>query len=380
MLPFVNRRPLVLAVLAALGVATLAACDAGDPDPGPFVPPADEVVAGVNLDALFQAPTPGEQDATRAAFAQRDRALAGAYRFELVEERAGLDGAELLVYRARDAESGTVLFHGVVRLPLRATGDGRARPLVLVLDDGTDGASADLLTSDTLPVQASLRDDLVLALLAYRGEPLEAGGARYDSEAAPSPYDRDVDDALAFLTFARGLGVDVEFLVDGARLGVIGLGRGGGTALLTEARGGPYTLVVDLAGPTDLFLGTFRTRVRDLLRGEGGGRFPGIDALADAIVFPLRDSALTLEEARLALLARSARYFTAPPPFIAAVHGEFDGVVPVEHGRVLDLRDPDQGGASAVYLELPDADHTSILRQGKTINLVSTLLRDRFSL
>lgn len=370
-----------LPALALLIVPLLAACDAGDPAPDDdFVPPEDEVVAGVNLDALFRAPTPDELTATRAAFAQRDLALVGGYRFEFVEERAGTDGAELLVYRARDVEDGTVLFHGVIRLPLRSSGDGRARPLVLVLDDGTDGASADLLTSDTLPIQPSLRDDLIFALLGYRGEPLEVGGVTYPSEAAPSPYDRDVDDALAFLTFARGLGADVEFLVDGTRLAVVGLGRGGGTALLTEARGAPYTLVVDLAGPTDLFLSTFRTRVRSLLRGEDGGRFPGIEGLADAIVYPLRDSLLTVEEARLALLSRSARYFTAPPPFIAAVHGEFDGVVPVEHGRVLDLRDPDQGGASAVYLELPDADHTSVLRRGKVINLVSTLLRERFSL
>lgn len=372
------RPPPRLARLLLSAVALLAACDTGEPDDGgPLVPTPDEIVAGVNLTALFEPPTLTERETVRAAFAARDQGLAARYTFEFVAAHEGDDGAELRVYRARDAEGGTVLFHGVVRLPLRPQGDNRLRPLLLVLPDG-DGGTTDALLG-ALPIGTAEREEFVYALLAYRGGPLLVADTTYASDAATSPYDRDVDDALAFLAHVRSLGTQV--LVDPERVGVLGLGRGGSTALLTEARTHPYDVVVDLAGPTDLFLDSFRSRVRSLLQGQDGGSFPGIEALADAIVYPLRDSAMTVEQARIELLRRSPRFFAGPPPFILVVHGELDPVVRVAHSRVLDLQRYGTGsGSPAVYLELPEDDHVSILTDFEAVSLVTSQLREHLDL
>jgi hypothetical protein len=267
-----------------------------------------------------------------------------------------------------------------VRLPPRAPGDLRPRALLLVLPDGDTGTSTALLTKGALPISSEIRDDLVFALLAYRGTPLDVEGQPFTSDAEQSPYDFDTDDALAFLGFVRSLGLSV--LVDRERVGVLGVGRGGGTALLTEPRTDAYDVVVDLAGPTDLFHESFQDTVTALLQGRDGGDFPGIEALAEEIVYPLRDSTLTIAQARFALLLRSPRYFAAVPPFAAVVHATGDFVVPVAHSRVLDL-DPGGGPTDEptwIYLELEEEDHTSFLDQQSVILLVTESLREYLAL
>jgi hypothetical protein len=375
-MPFMPRPPLLCALVLC---ALLAACDTGElGDDGNGPPPGDLIVEGVNLTELFRPPTPAEMGAVRTAWAARDAGLGARYAFEFVTEVGAADGADLRVYRAR-GEGDTVLFHGVVRLPPRPPGDVRRRALLLVLPDGDGGTSASVLSDGTLPIRPEELDDLVLALLAYRGEPLDVEGVAFASEAAPSPYDLDPDDALAFAGFVRGLGGGV--LVDPARVGVLGLGRGGGTALLTEPRQNPWGVVVDLAGPTDFFLESFRDRVAALLRGQDGGALPGIEALAEEIVYPLRDSLLTVEQARFELLRCSARYFAAVPPFVAVAHGAEDLVVPVQHSRALDLSmDEPTGETTWVNLEVAGADHTSLLDEGAVVELVSDALREHLDL
>lgn len=361
-----------------LGAALLAACDSADPG-GDFVPPEDEIVAGINLTALFAPPTLTEQSAVRDAWATRDAGLAARYRFAFVEARPSADGAELRIYRAQAAVGDSVLFHGVVRLPPRPSSDVRLRPLLLVLPDGDTGTSATVLTNGSVPIGALEPDALTLALLAYRGTPLSVDDTTFASEVLQSPYDRDSDDALAFLGFVRGLGLSA--LVDPARVGVLGLGRGGGTALLTEPRPNPYRIVIDLAGPTDLFLPSFQESVRALLQDRDPGDFPGLDRLAEEIVYPLRDGRITPEQARFELLLRSARYFAVPPPFVLAAHGALDPVVPPAHSRVLDLNPPNTSGESeGVYLEVENADHESLPSDGEVISLVANQLRVAFDL
>jgi hypothetical protein len=358
--------------------AFLAACDTGEVDDGNGPPPGDLIVEGVNLTELFRPPTPAEVGAVRAAWAARDAGLSDRYTFEFVTEVEAADGADLLVYRAR-GEGDTVRFHGVVRLPPRLPGDVRQRALLLVLPDGDAGTSTALLSDGTLPVRPEELDELVLALLAYRGEPLDVEGQRFASEAAPSPYDLDPDDALAFVGFVRSLGASA--LVDPERVGVLGLGRGGGTALLTEPRQHPWDVVVDLAGPTDFFLESFQDRVVALLRGLDGGPLPGIEVLAEEVVYPLRDSMMTVGQSRTEFLLRSARYFAAVPPFVAVAHGAEDLVVPVQHSRVLDLAmDEPTGETTWVNLEVTGVDHPGLLDEGAVIELVSDALREYLAL
>lgn len=364
--------PLVRLVCAApfvLGGLAVAACDSGENDP-PDDPPGDEVVAGVNLTQLFAPPTDAEEDAVRATFAARDAARASLYDVTLEDDALTADdGAELHVYAVRESASGDVLAYGAVRLPDVPSSDVRQRPVLLVLpEDGPVDAEAAIAA---LPFASSLREDYVYAVVAYRGQALTAGRREFTSPADPAAaYDLDTDDALALLDAVR----TSEDLVEREEVGVFGYGRGGGVALLVESR--PSTqalldLVVELAGPTDFFLQSVRDDTRAYLTNGSTGRLPAFGDVATTVLAPLRDGGLTPSEARLALLRRSPRYFTAPPPFIVAAHGLLDSVVPVGHGDVLDTV---QGTPGGLYLRQEEASHSTLLTDQEVVSTVTSLL------
>lgn len=364
-----RRWPRLLPLGLALS-ALLAACDSGEPSgtPPPAPPSGDEIVAGVNLTQLFAAPTASEISAAEAILQGRTATVGSAYSFSLLSETTAQDGATYRVYRA-DAPDNPRVFHGLVRLPPRPPGDQRTRALLLVLPDGEAVTRDDLLAHD-LPIDAADQDDYVYALLAYRGMALDVEGTDYESTLPSTAYNYDADDALAFLTFLRAQSADLY--VDPDRIGVLGLGRGGAVALQTAARTPLYDLVIDLAGPTDFFLDRFRTRTRGFLNGNAGSRFPGFEAVMNAVVTPLQAGTLTLDEARQALLLRSPRYFFRPPPPTIVAHGLLDIEVFPDHSRVLDGV---MGSPGSDYLEVGEADHASLQFDSQVISLVSTRLR-----
>ena len=349
----------------------LAACDSPSTCDGPGCgggPPQDDIVAGVNLTRLFATATPAELAAVRAEWSSRDATRAGRYTVALVDTLTGEDGAPLHVYEGRDAASGAVLFHGVVRLPIRAPGDVRRRPLVLVLPDGDEGTGPDLL--EALPILPTEREEYAYAVLAYRGEPLRAGGQTFGSSAPPRPYDLDTDDAHAFVDAVRVR--EPEVFPD--RVAVIGFGRGGTVALLAVERAHPFDLAVSLGAPTSFFLSSVRFPSRQWLLGQGPIRLPAFPTVAAQVLGPLRDSAITYDQARLDLLRRSPAPFVTPPPFLILAHGVLDNVVPVEHGRAVRGI---LGTGEGVYLEREEDDHTSISFSSEVVLLVSTELRER---
>ncbi len=369
----------ICSTLVACALA-LAACDSGTAPPPDL--PRDEVVAGVNLTRLFDAPTSAEIASVRAEFAERDRTRAARYAVTLDSTLAATDGAEAHVYALRERASNGVLAYGVVRLPLRTPGDVVRRPLLLVLpedalaDDGPADAEAAVTT---LPVEPSRREEYVYAVLAWRGRPLTVGGHTFRSPADPAAaYDLDPDDALALLDFVRAPGR--EPLVDPGRVGAFGYGRGGGAALLVASRTGAadlFDLVVELAGPTDFFLDGVRADVRAYLRGAGLGRLPAFGDVVATVIEPLRADTSRYDEARLALLRRSPRYFVEPPPYVIAAHGVLDSVVPVAHGDALLAI---VGTTEALYLRQDEADHRSLPTDAEVVSTVTTQLRTRLGL
>lgn len=365
-MPFLRLLPLGLALLL-----TLSACDSGEAPPPPPPPPSgDEIVGGVNLTELFATPSASEINAAEAVLLGRNPTIGSAYTIAMIEETEAEDGATYQVYRAF-APDNQVVFHGLVRLPARAPGDQRTRALVLVLPDGEAVTRDDLLAND-LPIDQKDRDDYVYALVAYRGMELDVEGTDYASNLASTAYNFDADDALAFLTFLRNESLDLY--VDPERIGVLGFGRGGGVALQTAARTSVYDLVIDLAGPTDLFLDRFRTRVRGFLNGNTSSRFPGFETIMADVITPLQDGDIDIDEARQGLLLRSPRYFFSPPPQTIVAHGLLDITVDPDHSQVLDGV---TGTPQADYLEIDEADHASLPLDNQVVSLISTRLRQR---
>ncbi|PAP78348.1 hypothetical protein [Rubrivirga marina] len=283
--------------------------DCETPDPG-----EDEVVAGVNLTDLFETPTAPESD---AALAIGVSATDGEP--TVTELRAAADGSRqfLLAY---DFE-GERIVTALARVP-QGVGATTRLPTVLVLTDGTDGASeADLLTAAGF---GFLVDNAVQVVMAYRGEPLVVGGDAARSQFEPDPYRADVGDVRAILGV-----IDRVPRTDPSRLGLVGVGRGGTVALLAAVRGASVSAVVALGAPTDLFADSFRGEVRSRLLGTTPANpYPALDALA-APAFALRDGTLDLEGARLALTRLSPARLRPNDrlPAILALHAAGDPVV-----------------------------------------------------
>lgn len=344
----------------ALGAIALAACDAASPPCGAACTPDPDIVAGVDLAALFAPPTPAERALTAAARAERDAERAGRYAFaDVATHRAPgpREPEEWRVVAALDAaRPRDTLFYAAIRLPPRPLGDVRTRPFLLVLPSA-DAVAADVPAA--LPIAEYAHGEIVFGVVAFRGQVLRVGGRAYRSPAPPAPYDADVDDALAVLGYAARAGA--ALLVDPARKGLYGFGRGGGVALLTLGRARTpdehVRLVVSLAAPTTFFTPGLRDDARRYLQGRPLETVPGFAPVLAPVLDALRAGSLALAEARAALLLRSAAYVAAPPPYTLAIHGADDGTVPVEHGRALVML---TGRTTAAYLELPDAGHETL--------------------
>ena len=195
----------------------------------------------------------------------------------------------------------------------------------------------------------------VQVLPSFRSERLRLTPFRaWRSEGAPSPWDRDVDDARELLSAALAHVPEA----DSARVAVLGRSRGGGVALLMAARDRRVKAVVDLYGPTDFFLPQVRALAQRAV-GSRIPRLPGAGYLADSVLFALRDGRTTVPRARRELLRRSPVYFADDLPAAQGHHGTDDRKVHVAHGDRLDaaMRAQRRDSTQWQYFRYPDAGH-----------------------
>jgi dipeptidyl aminopeptidase/acylaminoacyl peptidase len=293
------RRPWFLCVLY-LPVVVLAGCGT-DPSLAPSDPRA-------LLDALLKAPTSGE---TAAALTElRSRSYDPAPGDPRVLDTRSTASAELSLVAYR---SGGLRVYGVISRP-RASGN---HPLILYNHGGDGGLSASELD---MPVALGF----IVAASSFRSEAVHWFGVDYRSDGPPSPWDRDVDDALVLFECASRLPG-----ADPARAIVLGGSRGGGVSLLAAARRPDrFRCVIDIYGPTDFFDPTFRPTA-NLLASGGTDRRPGMAFLKESLLLPYLAGSIPQSEARAALIRRSALYFADRLPPVQIHHGVSDEVVPI---------------------------------------------------
>ena len=154
--------------------------------------------------------------------------------------------------------------------------------------------------------------------------------------------------------------------LDGERIALLGISRGGGVSLLTGARDRRIDAVVEAAGPTDLFDGYAREITEEALAGTLRD-LPGLDYLNETVIQPWQRGELSNAEARIEMLRRSAAYFVGRLPPVQLHHGTADQVVAVsqahrligameEAGKGADEFDPNiYEGAGHSLLELVNA-------------------------
>jgi hypothetical protein len=308
------RLPLgtLLVALAAV-LAALPACDSGG-----------EIGPDLDYRLLFGEPTPEEVQAVLDAWDGR----ANPVRDAQVVDSAVVDDATLYIvsHTQTDADGGAFTHYGLVRIPARDS--VAAIPVLVYHHEGDGGFSISdfLQTFVYFPV---LADETVQVVPVYRAEAITADtllSGTYTAGGTPSPWDRDVDDAIGLLNVVLELFPDVT---DESRVSALGIGRGGNTALLHAVRDDRVAVVTDYFGPADFFNETAQLVLSQALEGNPDARaVPGMAYLADTVLEPLSAGTLTYDEARLELAYRSPGLFGTRLPDTQLHHHRQDPVVP----------------------------------------------------
>lgn len=289
---------------------------------------------GLDLEALFLPATAAEVAAVEADWAAR-APVAGGIEEELTT--AGqLPGTPATVRIFSHLVDGN-RHHGAVVVPEGAAVG--SLPVVVFAHPGDRGIDLGdfFLAAEFLGEAVS---GFAFVVPSFRSESLIVDGRRFESGGMASPWDRDVDDALALLDVV----LDRVPEVDPTRVGAVGLSRGAGVALLMAARDPRIDLVVEFSGPTDFFGAFARDVVEDALEGRRRP-LPGLEALDDRFIQPLGAGTLSPEAFRLELARRSVVLFADRLPPVQVHHGVQDDVVPVSQAeRLVDAVEAAGGG------------------------------------
>ena len=328
-----------LALLPALLALALSACDSTDVVEPP-VRPVGPVVGGVDFGRLFAEPTAADVAAVEADWDARDTRAADAR----VVGQADVDGATLYVVEHQTvvANGPDVTHYGVVRVP---EGSSDA-PVLVVHHGGAEGFSVSASTSNTGVAQfaavfAPVASATVQVFPVYRSETittsaLPALGGPYTATGDPSPWDYDVDDAIALLDATLELFDDET---DGDRVAAIGFSRGANVAVLQGVRDDRIDAVVDYYGPTDFYNDGARQLAIAILGPETspefqlGIRLPGASFLLSEVLAPLRgadggfDGTADYVRAQREVLRRSPGFFADRLPDTQVHHHYRDGIV-----------------------------------------------------
>jgi len=308
-----------VAWMLALGLTGFGvACGDSGTDPG-----GGRIVEGVDLDLLFADPQPAEIAAVQDEWAAR---ASGAVDVSVEKDTVVAVGAVDLRVRVVGHDVAGARHYGAMVAPLEAAAP---LPVIVYAHGGDGGASAeDVLT--LLPFLGDLATGAIWLIPSFRSESVRFAGTVWTSDGPPSPWDRDVDDALSFLDVA----LDVEPLADPQRVGVLGLSRGAAVGMLMAIRDGRIDRVVEFFGPTDFFGVYVQEIVEEALRGTRRD-LPGLDFLDETLIQPLKRGELTIDDVRPELIRRSTVLHADRLPPLQLHHGTADVVVAVSQVEAL---------------------------------------------
>ena len=349
-------------ILVVSLVLIFVGCDSGANDVD------SRVVEGVDLEVMFAPARPAEIQAVLDDWSLRDVSVQG------LEEVAGdtvefAGGKKSLVKVVSHLVAGVRHF-GAIAVPVDAVPG--SLPVLVYNHGGNEGENIDItLTLLSLGIN-TITDQFVFVVPSFRDEPLTVKGITYQSEGPASPWDYDVDDALALLNVA----LETTPAIDPERIGAFGLSRGGGVALLMAIRDPRIELVSEFFGLTDFFVQDIEDTVAEALRGQPR-MLPGLTFLDANYIQPLKNGAISIEEARMQLVKRSAVLFADRLPVVQIQHGEADNIVVVDHA--LSLAETLQNmGRDATQVEVhlyPGAGHSPFEMIGSLDRLVAFMTR-----
>ena len=293
-----------------------------------------------SLDVLFAPAEEDELSAVRADWASRDFSAAGGM-IEL-EEAYSMGGSPTTLRIVSHQVAG-VRHYGAIIVPDGADNEGL--PILVFAHGGDDGVSVESTLFILTVALGERTDDFIYLIPSFRDEPLEYGDRAWRSEGPASPWDHDVDDALALTNLA--METIPEAQTD--RYFVVGASRGGGVAMLMGIRDERIAGVITFFGPTD-FQNEWARDIAILLVSGVTVDLPGVEYLRATYVVPWWTGDISLQDARLALIRRSAILFVEDMPPLQVHHGDMDGVVSVTQAESM-IRTMEQIGRGAPEFE-----------------------------
>ncbi|MEE8550271.1 MAG: peptidase [Gemmatimonadota bacterium] len=310
-------------LVTLLSIGLLSAC--GDSS---SVEPEARIVEGVDFSELFAPPSSSEINTIMNDWAGRDVSAQAVLQVATSPVSIGSFQATLRVVSHN--VNGAQHF-GAILVPAGA--QAGSLPVLVFAHGGDDGLNLDATLSLLPFLLGNLASQFVFIAPSFRSEALVFQGTEFLSGGEPSPWDHDVDDALALLNVA----LETTTEADPNRIGVLGFSRGACVGLLMAERDPRIDLVVEFFGPTDFFGPFVQDVVEEALRG-GLRDLPGLNHLNDQFIQPLRSGQLSIEDMRLELLRRSPVNFGGRLPDLQVHHGTADGTVPVgEAERLIEV-------------------------------------------
>lgn len=310
---------LLRSILLVGWAALLVSCDGGPTDP------VDRIVAGIDFAELFAPPLASEVSAILAEWETRDTSSQNVVVEAESTISTGIDQATL---RIISHTVGGARHFGAVLVPQGA--EAGSLPVLMFLHPGDGGLDID----EALPLlPLLLGGDLgrfVFVAPAFRSEAIRSEEMLFQSEGDPSPWDFDVDDALALLNVVR----ETTPEADGERVATLGFSRGATVAMLMAARDPRIDSIVAFHGPTD-FMGPFAQEIIEEALLGAPRDLAGLETLDNRFLQPLRRSELSIADVRLELVRRSPVYFAERLPDLQVHHGTADDVVPVSEAERL---------------------------------------------
>ncbi|MEO1076846.1 MAG: hypothetical protein AAFX41_12935 [Bacteroidota bacterium] len=320
-----TRRLALLLLLAVVAVG----CDTSDDET------VDPVVDQPSIGLLFAAPSQAEIDAVRADLLARATDGSYAVRDVAVEAQQTLgDGSTVYVvsHTMADIDGTDFTNYAAIRIPQGADN----LPVLVINHGGDQGFSLDDELALLLGGFPSVAAATVQAWPVFRSETIrDAFGQTYTAGGAPSPWDRDVDDAITLMNAVLDTFPDET---DAERLGTLGYSRGGAVSLLMAQRGVGIDAVTDYFGPTDFFDPTIQTlAVGVLVNDPGALSLPGAIFLRDELLQPYFAGSLSEADARAEVVKRSSALYTAFLPNTQVLHHRRDIVVPFEQAAAFNV-------------------------------------------
>ncbi|MGE0131763.1 MAG: alpha/beta hydrolase family protein [Blastocatellales bacterium] len=209
-------------------------------------------------------------------------------------------------------------------------------PVLLVNHGGTSGVNLNKLADfDAGLPDATIGDNFFIVLPSYRAEWLDARvldpgnpALQFTSGGTASVLDYDVDDVITALNATLKNFKQADKL----RVAAYGTSRGGAVTLLLDARDARIRRTVDMFGGANMLL--TQEEIEATACGAPAGN-PILKQLLEHVICPYRAGTLSLHEARLELVRRSAVFFAEGLFRLQIHHGTADTTVPLAHSITL---------------------------------------------